>query len=116
MLDRGLQVFDQIGALPREEVPFRLAAEMAIGCGLAVDWLVQAQMRADGTRGEATKLRDAHDGRFDHIITHRTGLMRIDIKRQRLGDADGISELDRAARGKACRHDVLGQIAGDVSG
>ena len=37
--------------------------------------------------------------------------MRVDIDRQRLGDADRIGKLDRAAIGKTGGHDVLGQIA-----
>ena len=51
---------------------------------------------------------------FDHVVGHRPGVMRIDIKRKRLGHADGIGDLDGAARGQPRRHHVLGKITGDV--
>ena len=38
---RRLQVLDQVGLFPREEVALRLAAEMAVGGGRAVDRLVE---------------------------------------------------------------------------
>src|SRR5438045_4953058 len=37
--DRRLQLLDQIRPLPREIIPFRLAAEMAVGGGAGVDRL-----------------------------------------------------------------------------
>ena len=40
--------------------------------------------------------------------------MRVDIERQRLRHADRIGQLDRATRRQSCRHDVLGEVAGDV--
>ena len=39
------------------------------------------------------------------------GAVRIDIDRQRLGNADGVGKLDRAAIGEARRDDVLREIA-----
>ena len=44
-------------------------------------------------------------------FVHLAGAVGVDIDRQRLGDADGIGELDGAAVGDARRDDVLGQIA-----
>ena len=42
--------------------------------------------------------------------------MQVDIDRQRLGDADGIGELDGAAPGKAGGDDILGEVAGSIGG
>ena len=42
--------------------------------------------------------------------------MQVDIDRQRLGHADGVGELDRAAIGKTRRDDVLGEIARGIGG
>ena len=44
------------------------------------------------------------------------GAVQVDIDRQRLGDADGVGELDRAAVGEAGRDDVLGEIARRIGG
>ena len=99
---------------PREEIALWLAAEMAIGGGLAIDRLVEAEMRADRARGQAAQLCDAQDRRFDPVVTDGAGVVRIDIERQRLRHADRIGQLDRAARGEAGGNDVLGEIAGDI--
>ena len=40
-----------------------------------------------------------------------SGVMGIDIKRQRFGHADGIAQLDRAAFGKSGSDDIFGHIA-----
>jgi hypothetical protein len=37
--------------------------------------------------------------------------VQVDIERERLGDADRVGELDRAALGEAGGDDVLGQVA-----
>src|SRR5690606_20147893 len=51
-LDRGLQRRDQVGPLPGEQVPLGGAPEMAIGRALAIDRLVEPQMRPDPARGQ----------------------------------------------------------------
>ena len=56
--DRGLQVLDQVDPFPREQVAFRLAAEMAVGGGRGVDRLVEAEVGADAARGQAAELVD----------------------------------------------------------
>jgi len=45
-----------------------------------------------------------------------SGPMRVDINRQRLGDADRIGKLDRAAISKSCGDDVFCEIARGISG
>src|SRR3546814_6964570 len=42
-----LQLVGQVGAFPRESIAVRLAAEMAIGGGFAIDRLVEAKVGAD---------------------------------------------------------------------
>src|SRR3546814_6691754 len=44
--ERGLELVDEVGALPREGVALGGAAEVAIGCGLPIDRLVEPAMRA----------------------------------------------------------------------
>ena len=73
-------------------------------------------MRADRTRGQAAQLAEAQDRGFDLVVAHGAGVMRVDIQRQRLRHADGIGDLDSAARGQACGNHVLGQVPGDVGG
>jgi hypothetical protein len=110
------QIVDQVSAFPWEEVALGFATEMAISRGLAINRLVQAQMRANSARCKTAQFCDAHDGRFNLIIANRAGAMRVDIQRQRLGHANGISKLNGAACGQASGNDILRQIARDISG
>ena len=73
-------------------------------------------MRADAARGQAAQLRIGADRVFDFNFIDRTGAVRVDIDRQRLGNADRIGKLNRAAAGKPGSDDILRQIAGDISG
>lgn len=57
------------------------------------------------------------DRSFDLVFRNTlAGAMQVDIDRQRLSDADGVGELDRAAVGKAGGDDVLGEVAGGIGG
>jgi len=86
---------------------------MAISSGLAVDRLIEAKVRADTARREVDECRQ---NGFDYIVPDSTGAMCVHIERQRLGHADGISQLDSAARCQTGRDDVLCEIACDVRG
>jgi hypothetical protein len=44
------------------------------------------------------------------------GALGVDVDADRLGDADGVGQLDLAALGQARGHDVLGDVAGHVGG
>ena len=55
-------------------------------------------MLANAARGEAHELRNH---RLDLVLGDLARAMGVDIDRQRLGDADGVGELDRAAVGEA---------------
>src|SRR5206468_10846057 len=60
--NRGLEVLDQVEPFPREEIAFRLAAEMAVGGRRAINRLVETQIGSNAARREAAELVDAADG------------------------------------------------------
>ena len=95
--DRRLQVVDEIDAFPGEQLALRLATEVAVSSGRLIDRFVKAKVSADTARGQTAELADAADRLLDRVVADCAGAVRIDIKRQRLGDANCISELDRAA-------------------
>ena len=68
-------------------------------------------MRADAARRQIHQLLQ---DRGELLLVRRSG--GIDIERQRLGDADRIGDLDRAALGEPGGDDVLGEIARRVGG
>lgn len=70
-------------------------------------------MAADTGRRKVHVLADS---RFDLILGDLAGAVQVDIDRQRLGDADRVGDLDRAAVGKTGGDDVLGKIAGGIGG
>src|SRR3546814_19840046 len=55
---RRLQLVGQVGALPWEGVAVRLAAEMAIGGGLAIARPVEAEMGVDALGRQTDELRE----------------------------------------------------------
>src|SRR3546814_7066009 len=80
-------------ALPREGVALGGAAEVAIGCGLPIDRLVEPEMRADALRRQTHEPRDRG---LDAAFLDRARAVQVDIDRQRLGDADRVGQLERA--------------------
>src|SRR4051812_5627746 len=114
-LYRLLQPVDQVGLLPAEQIALGLAAEMAVGGGRDVDRPVEAEMGADALRGQPDQLREdlLEPGRGRAFAL---GAVQVDIERERLGDADRVGELDRAAPGEARGDDFLGEVAADIGG
>src|SRR5205085_4219600 len=102
--------------LPREELAVRLAPEVAVGGRRAVDRLVQTEIGADSARRETAELVDAADRLLELVVGDDARSMRVDVERERLGDADRISELDGAAAREACGDDVLCKIARGICG
>src|SRR3546814_15112801 len=100
-------------ALPREGVALGGAAEVAIGCGLPIDRLVEPEMRADALRRQAHEPRDRG---LDAAFLDRARAVQVDIDRQRLGDADRVGELDRATAREPRGDDLLGEMARDIGG
>ena len=114
--ERSLQIFDQIRPLPGEEVALRGTTEVTVGRGLAIDRLVQAQMRSNTSGGHTAELVDPADRRLDRRVGNHTGTMRVDIERKRVADPNGVGQLDGAALRQPGRDDVLGKVARDVGG
>ncbi|QTK79822.1 hypothetical protein AT6N2_C2179 [Agrobacterium tumefaciens] len=81
---------------------------MAVGRRLGVDWLVEIEMAANARR---RKVHNLADRSLDLIFADLARSVQIDIDRQRLGDADGVRNLDRAAISKAGSNDVLCEVA-----
>ena len=69
-------------------------------------------MLADTARGQVHAL---DDGAFDRLGLDLTGAVGVNIDRQRLGHADGIADLQRAAVGQPGSHHVFRQIARSIS-
>ena len=65
-------------------------------------------------RGEGPRPRGSRFSSFPSVDL--AGAVEIDIDRQRLRDADGVGELDRAAVGEAGGDDVLGEVARGIGG
>src|SRR3546814_19763981 len=73
-------------------------------------------MRADAARGEAAQFLDALDRLFDPVVADGAGAVGVDIEGERLGNADGVGELDGAALRETGGDDVLREVAGDIGG
>ena len=67
-------------------------------------------------RRQPAQLADAADRLLQLFVADGAGAVRVDIERQRLGDADRIGELDGAAAGQTGGDDVLGEVARCISG
>ena len=65
-------------------------------------------------RGE--RFIDLHQRRLELALVDLAGAVQVGVDRQRLGDADGVGELQRAAVGEAGGDDVLGEIARGIGG
>ena len=86
---------------------------MAVGGGAGIDRLVEAEVRADAARAQvhhfAETLFEPGEVAFFRAVA-------VGIDRQRLGDADGVGELDDAAICQARGDNVLREIAGGIGG
>src|SRR5207248_5341966 len=107
---------DQVKALPREEIAFGRASEVPIGGGRLLDGFVDAKAQTNASRRQASELVDPPDRCFNRVISDSAGAVRVDVQRERFGNADRISELNRAAGGEARGDDVLGEIARGIGG
>jgi hypothetical protein len=78
---------------------------MAVGRGFGVDRLVEVELGADAA---GTEVEDLAERNLELVLVDLAGAVEIDIDRQRLGNADGVTELDGGAVGEAGCNDVLG--------
>src|SRR6266568_8463020 len=98
-----------VGPLPAELLLG--AAEVTVGGRLLVDGAEQVEVLDDPARGEDEHL--PHGGR-DLLVRHLARAERVDHDRDRLGDPDGVGDLDLAAAGEARGDHVLGDVATHV--
>src|SRR5258706_7407939 len=90
---------------PLDPAALRLAAEMPVRRGRAVDRIAQLEGVDDRPRTQVELL--AH-GFLDGVLGQRARAERADEDRHRLGDADPVGDLHLAAPREAGGHDVLG--------
>src|SRR5574343_330026 len=86
---------------------------MAVGGGLLVDWAKQVEHVDDAFRPQVEMLLDQ---RGQDFVADLAGAEGLDHDRGRLGDTDGVGDLDQALAGQAGGNDVLGHIAAGVGG
>src|ERR1051325_7268354 len=90
-----------------------VAAEVTIGGCLPVDGPAQVEGLDDAARRQL-EVR-AHDIRELEFVDLACPL-RVDVDRDRVRDADSVSELDLAALGDASSDDILGDVSRHVTG
>src|SRR5260370_38940963 len=89
------------------------AAEVPVRCGLFVDRTALRQGLDNPFRRE---LEVFPDKLFQPVLGDFTGVERVDQNTDRVGHADGVSELDFATVRQPGGHNILGNVAGHVAG
>src|SRR5215213_4331503 len=85
---------------------------MSVGGRPGIDRPIEAEVFANAA---GRQRHDFAQRLFKAAFLDLSGLMEIDENGKRLGYADRIRKLDRAALGKLCRNNVLGEITGGIS-
>src|SRR5204862_9083 len=97
-----------IEAFPGEQgslaVLLRLSAEVPISRRRAVDWFAEIERFDDPLRRQ---IEDLLDRLHDRGLRHCIGAESVDVHRNRLRNADGVSDLNLAAAGELSADDVL---------
>ena len=70
-------------------------------------------MLANAARAQ---VHDLQQRSLEDALGDMAGAVQIGVDRQRMGDADGVGELQRAAVGETRGDDVLGEIARGIGG
>eukprot|EP00754_Rhynchopus_humris_P026784 Rhum_TRINITY_DN15042_c11_g1::Rhum_TRINITY_DN15042_c11_g1_i2::g.137124::m.137124 len=97
--------------LPREARLGR-AAEVAHRRGLEVDRPAEVELLDDVVRAQLEVGLHDVEGALVRVLARA---VRVDVDRQRLGNADGVRQLHDRALGEAARHDRLGDPASRVA-
>ena len=84
---------------------------MAVGCQLLVDRLTQVKLLDDRRR---TQVEHLLYGLLKHIVANNAGAEGLYHNGNRLGNADGIRQLNLAALCQTCRNNVLRNPAGRI--
>ena len=86
---------------------------MAVSCGARVDRPVQLQQLANAARREVEVFQQ---NALEFFFIARACAVGVEIDRQRLGNADGIGQLNRATIGQTGGNNVFGNIASGIGG
>ena len=89
------------------------AAEMAVGGRRPVDRTAQVEALDDAARRQR---KDGADQVGHLLVGNRARVEAIDHDRDRLGDADGVGQLNFGAVRQTGRDQILGDVAGHVAG
>src|SRR5208282_1067595 len=89
------------------------SAEMAVAGGLFVDGTEKIEMPDDSARGEREMLADQFG---DLILGDDGGAFGADGDRDRMGHADGVSQLHFSALGQTRGYDIFRDISAHVAG
>src|SRR6266571_4328796 len=89
------------------------AAEMSVAGGLLINRSSEIERFDDAARCELEVFTDEFR---NLVLGDSSGAERVDIDRNRIGDADGVRELDFDAFRKAGGNDVLRNVARHVAG
>ena len=86
---------------------------MSIRSGWLINRLIQLQMLANTARREINQLAQRINQR---VFRDSTGLVRVQINRNRFGYTNRVGKLDGAARGITGGNHIFRQIAGNIGG
>ena len=103
------QRFRSIGLFPGEALVF--APEVPVSRGLAVNGAAQVQVADDGAGAQVEVLTDQFG---DLLIGDFARAEGLDVDRERVRHANGVSHLDLAAVSQPGSHHVLGHPAAGV--
>ena len=98
-----------VGLLPRE----LFATEVTVGGGGLVDRALEIQHFDEAVRAQIEELTHQLD---EMALVQLAGAEGFHADGSRLGDADGVGDLDFTAIGEASSDDILGDITGSVGG
>jgi len=101
---------ERLGLLPAEAL---VGAEVAVLSGLEVDGLGEVELLDNDTGTEVEVVADDLDELLRVLLRGTVG---IDVDRQRLGDTDGVRELDEGTAGETGGDEGLGDPAAYVGG
>ena len=107
-------ILERDDLFPGEDVEVFIAAEVTVGGGGLVT-LVTAALEVERLAHHArTEIERGLDLGEDFGIRNLTGAVGVDVHGQRLGDADGVGDLEQASARETRGDDGLGRLAGDV--
>ena len=107
------EILERNDLFPSEDVEVFVATEVTVrGGGLVTLFTaaLEVERLAHHTRAEVERLLDLFEASASGILPS----VRVDVDGQRLGDTDGVGDLEQGATGETRGDDGLGRLAGDV--